>query len=63
MGLHIIDEANRCLNCKEPMCQKGCPVHTQIPHIIQMFKENQVMEAGKELFENNSMSVILFHCL
>ena len=58
MGLHIIDEANRCLNCKKPMCQKGCPVHTPIPHIIQMFKENQVMEAGKELFENNPMSGI-----
>lgn len=58
MGLHIIDEANRCLNCKKPMCQKGCPVHTPIPHIIQMFKENQVMEAGKELFENNPISVI-----
>lgn len=58
MGLHIIDEANRCLNCKKPMCQKECPVHTPIPHIIQMFKENQVMEAGKELFENNPMSVI-----
>ena len=58
MGLHIIDEANRCLNCKKPMCQKGCPVHTPIPHIIQMFKENKVMDAGKELFENNPMSVI-----
>lgn len=58
MSLHIIDEANRCLNCKKPMCQKGCPVHTPIPHIIQMFKENQVMDAGKELFENNPMSVI-----
>lgn len=58
MSLHIIDEANRCLNCKKSMCQKGCPVHTPIPHIIQMFKENQVMDAGKELFENNPMSVI-----
>ena len=58
MSLHIIDEANRCLNCKKPMCQKGCPVHTPIPHSIQMFKENQVMDAGKELFENNPMSVI-----
>lgn len=58
MALHIISEANRCLNCKKPMCQQGCPVHTPIPHIIQMFKENRVMEAGKELFENNPMSVI-----
>ena len=58
MALHIIDEANRCLNCKKPLCQQGCPVHTSIPHIIQMFKENRLMEAGEELFQNNPMSVI-----
>lgn len=58
MALHIIDEANRCLNCKKPMCQQGCPVHTPIPHIIQMFKENRLMEAGEELFQNNPMSMI-----
>ena len=58
MGLHIIDEANRCLNCKKPMCQQGCPVHTPIPKVIQMFKENKVMDAGEILFENNPMSVI-----
>lgn len=58
MSLHIIHEANRCLNCKKPMCQQGCPVHTPIPLIIQMFKENRVMEAGKELFANNPMSAI-----
>ena len=40
MALHIIDEANRCLNCKKPMCQQGCPVHTPIPLVIQLFKEN-----------------------
>ena len=58
MALHIENEANRCLNCKVPMCQKNCPISTPIPHIIQMFKENRLMEAGKELFENNPMSVI-----
>ena len=58
MALHIIDEANRCLNCKKPKCQEGCPVHTPIPRIIQMFKQNKVMEAGEELFKNNPMSAI-----
>lgn len=24
MALHIINEANRCLNCKKPLCQEGC---------------------------------------
>ena len=58
MALHIIDEANRCLNCKKLMCQQGCPVHTAIPQIIQMFKENRLMEVGEKLFENNLMSVV-----
>ncbi len=58
MAVHIITEANRCLNCKKPMCQQGCPVHTPIPKIIQMFKNNQIMEAGEQLFANNPMSVV-----
>lgn len=58
MAVHIENEAARCLNCKNPMCQQGCPVHTPIPKIIQMFKENKVMEAGEALFQNNPMSVI-----
>ena len=58
MAVHIENEAARCLNCKNPMCQQGCPVHTPIPKIIQMFKENRVMEAGEALFQNNPMSLI-----
>lgn len=58
MALHIENDANRCLNCKKPMCQENCPIHTPIPHIIQLFKENKVMEAGAELFENNPLSVV-----
>ena len=30
MALHVLDEANRCLGCKKPMCQQGCPIHTNI---------------------------------
>ena len=58
MALHIVTEANRCLNCKNPMCQKGCPVHTPIPTVIQLFKENRLMEAGELLFENNPLSAV-----
>lgn len=58
MAVHIENEANRCLNCKVPMCQKFCPVSTPIPHIIQLFKNRQLAQAGQELFENNPMSVI-----
>lgn len=58
MAVHVIDEANRCLNCKNPMCQKGCPIHTPIPTVIRAFKEGKLSEAGEILFENNPMSVI-----
>ena len=29
-----IKEASRCLNCKNPMCIKGCPVGIEIPKFI-----------------------------
>lgn len=58
MAIHIIDEANRCLGCKKTMCRQGCPIHTSIPQIIQLFKEHKLMEAGEILFENNPMSAI-----
>ena len=58
MGVHVIDEADRCLNCKRPMCQEGCPTHTPIPKMIQAFKNGELNEAGEMLFENNPMSVV-----
>lgn len=58
MAIHIVAEAERCLNCKKPLCQQGCPVHTPIPQIIQLFKQGKVMEAGEILFQNNPMSAI-----
>ena len=58
MALRITNEANRCLQCKKPMCREGCPAHTPIPQAIALFKENRLMEAGKLLFENNPMSLV-----
>ncbi len=58
MPLHIMTEAERCLNCKNPQCQKGCPVHTPIPQVIQLFKEHKLMGAGEILFRNNPLSAI-----
>ena len=57
MALTIMNEAERCLQCKIPMCQKGCPIRTPISQVIAKFKEGKVMDAGKQLFENNPMSI------
>lgn len=58
MALHVMDEANRCLQCKVPQCQKGCPIGTDIPTAIRLLKENKLDEAGKMLFENNPLTTV-----
>ena len=42
MALHVMDEANRCLGCKVPQCQKGCPIGTPIPEVIRLLKKQPV---------------------
>lgn len=58
MALHVMDEANRCLQCKVPQCRTGCPINTNIPMAIKLLKENKLDEAGKMLFENNPLTTV-----
>ncbi|MBQ8238260.1 MAG: NAD(P)-dependent oxidoreductase [Oscillospiraceae bacterium] len=58
MALHVMDEANRCLGCKKPMCQQGCPIRTPIPEVIKLLKANKLDEAGWMLFENNPLTTV-----
>ncbi len=58
MALHVLDEANRCLECKNPSCRKGCPINTPIPQVIRLLKENKLDEAGQMLFLNNPLTTI-----
>lgn len=58
MALHVMDEANRCLGCKNPQCQKGCPINTPIPEVIKLLKANELDKAGKMLFENNPLTTV-----
>ena len=34
-----IEEAERCLQCKDPGCMKGCPVNVPIPAFIKLLRE------------------------
>ena len=58
MALHILDEANRCLECKNPTCIKGCPINTPIPEVIKLLKSDRLDEAGRLLFFNNPLTTI-----
>ena len=50
----VKQEANRCLNCKNPRCVKGCPVNIQIPDFIKALKEDKLEKAG-EIIRQTSM--------
>lgn len=58
MALHVMDEAARCLGCKKPRCQEGCPIGTNIPEVIRLLKEGKLDEAGWMLFENNPLTTV-----
>ncbi|MCR4938104.1 MAG: NAD(P)-dependent oxidoreductase [Lachnospiraceae bacterium] len=58
MAVHIMDEASRCLQCKKPRCREGCPINTNIPEMIRLFREDQMMAAAQMLFANNPLSVV-----
>ncbi len=58
MAQHVLDEATRCLNCKDPQCQKGCPIHTPIPQVIQSMLKGHLDDAGRMLFENNPLTTV-----
>ncbi len=58
MALHVMEEANRCLGCKKPRCQEGCPIHTNIPEVIRLLKAGKLNEAGWMLFENNPLTTV-----
>lgn len=58
MGKHILEEAGRCLQCKKPLCSKGCPVGTPVNTAIRLLLANKIQDAGALLFENNPLSVV-----
>ncbi len=56
--INVWEENKRCLQCKNPSCEKGCPVDTPLKEVIKLLKENKIKEAGKLLFDNNPLSVV-----
>ena len=51
-------EADRCLLCKNARCKANCPISTEIPEVIRLFKEGKLDEEGEILFENNPLSAV-----
>jgi len=53
-----IEEAKRCLQCKNKTCVAGCPVNVQIPEFIQLVAERKFEEAYDKVRETNGLPAI-----
>ena len=51
-------EAKRCLQCKGPLCVKGCPVEIDIPAFIKLIKEGKPKEALEKIKEKNNLPAV-----
>ena len=53
-----MEEATRCLNCKNARCIQGCPVSINIPAFIQEVKEGNIEEAYKVIGKSSALPAI-----
>ena len=53
-----LEEAERCINCKNPQCVTGCPVSVPIPSFIAKIKEGDMMGAYRILSEANALPAV-----
>lgn len=51
-------EANRCLNCKNPICVTGCPVNVQIPEFIKKIVDGDFEGAYLKISETSALPAV-----
>jgi len=53
-----VNEAMRCLQCKNQPCVQGCPVNVKIPEFIALIAERRFDEAYNKIRETNGLPAI-----
>jgi glutamate synthase (NADPH/NADH) small chain len=53
-----VDEAQRCLNCKNSPCVTGCPVNVRIPEFIAQVAQGNFDEAYSIITSTNSLPAV-----
>uniref|UniRef100_Q3AT65 Sulfide dehydrogenase (Flavoprotein) subunit SudA n=1 Tax=Chlorobium chlorochromatii (strain CaD3) TaxID=340177 RepID=Q3AT65_CHLCH len=51
-------EALRCIQCKDPVCIKGCPVNIKIDQFIKLIAEGDFLGAARKIKEDNVLPAI-----
>ncbi len=53
-----MEEASRCLNCKNAKCVKGCPVAIDIPAFVGKVKEGDIQGAAKVIARSSALPAV-----
>ena len=53
-----MDEASRCINCKNAKCMQGCPVSINIPAFVHEVKEGNFEKAYQIISESSALPAI-----
>ena len=53
-----VEEAQRCLGCKNMPCVKGCPVNVRIPNFIAAIQRGEFEEAAKIIKSTNALPAV-----
>lgn len=53
-----LEEATRCIHCKNQPCVKGCPVSVKIPEFIQFIVDGDLDKAYEKIAETNNLPAI-----
>ena len=53
-----VEEAGRCLGCKNPACVQGCPVNVRIPEFIKKIQERDFKAAYEIVTSTNALPAL-----
>jgi len=53
-----VEEATRCIQCKNRPCVEGCPVEIDIPDFIALIAERKFVEAAQKMKEKNALPAV-----
>lgn len=56
--LEAINEAKRCLHCKNPMCRRGCPISNDIPDWIHELSMGNMGNAMRIINEKSNLPAV-----
>lgn len=56
--IKALEEAERCISCKNRPCVEGCPVNVQIPEFISFIKQKDFEGAYKKIKETSNLPAI-----